>query len=393
MTSINLKRPKGQPDGAPLVAGTPRQGSEIVIGSHNFCDQTTWFGDSARAENQAMEVVAESGGLIWKSTSTDPEHINWIDMRSGRQHNQEHWVAEVSHGYAVVVKVNGTVKTHCTPFKFTSSDGDYWVDYDTGEVHFFEDLTGETITASFSYATTSAFYVTPHEGAILRIEDAEADFAKGMVLETSFGYIVRGYVDVFAPEYMRGSNDLGPVITAEDTTPPESPDEGDAYLVAEGGTGAWTGLDGAIVEWSGTEWDVTAPQPEDWVTVMDIEMYLTFRGGTWTPTPYPPGTKIPLQTDYYHRIPQIITEARGALPAVTAIGASDAHKALTDIKEFRRLSRGMKNDMQAVPFDYSTARELTASWGMDLMVVTSDHSVVTGEMLTLTFYCTSLGEE
>ena len=390
---MKLTKPKTQPDGSPLFARTPRQGSEVVVGSHNYCDQTTWFNDSVRVEAQAMEAVAESGGLVWKSTSTDPPHVNWIDMRSGRVHNQEHWVAEVSHGYAVEVKVNGEVQTQCTPFKFTSADGDYWVDYDTGEVHFFEDLTGETITASFNYATTSSFYVVPHEGTILRIEDAEADFSKGMVLETSFGYIVRGFVDVFAPEYMRGSNDLGAVLTASESTPPGSPDTGDRYLVGEGGTGAWTGLDGAIVEWSGTGWDITAPQEEDWTTVIDIEMYLTFRGGTWTPTPFPSGTKIPIQTDYYHRITQIITEARGALPPVTAIGASAEHMALTDIQEFRRLSRGMKNDVQAVPFNYSTARELRASWGMDLMVVTADHSVVTGEMLTLTFYCTSLDEE
>lgn len=392
MTDLKKHSPK-QPDGAPLVAPTPRQGSEIVIGSHNFCDQTTWFSDSVRVEDQAMEVVDESGGLVWKSTSTDPVHVNWIDLRSGRMHNQEHWVEEAEHGYEVVVKVNGTTKTQCTIFKFTSDDGDYWVDYDTGEVHFFEDLTGDTITASFNYATESAFYVQPHDGMILRIEDAEADFAQGMVLETGFGYIVRGFVDVFAPQYMRGSNELDPVITASESTPPGSPDTGDRYLVAEGGTGAWTGLDGAIVEWSGTEWGITAPSEEDWTTVIDIMMYLTFRGGTWTPTPYPPGTRIPLQTDYYHRITQIITEARGALPPVTAIGASAEHMALTDIKEFRRLSRGMKNAVQAVPFDYSTARELNASWGMDLMVVTSDHSVVTGEMLTLTFYCTSFAEE
>lgn len=391
MGSHNFTKPKVQPDGVPLQANAPRMGSEIVVGTHNFCDQTTWFGDSERVTDQAMEVVGGSGGLIWKSTNDD--HVNWIDMRSGRQHNQEHWAAEVDHGYAIEVKVNGTTKTQCAIFKFESTDGDYWVDYDTGEVHFFTDQTGATITASFSRATTSAFYVSPNAGKILRIEDAEADFSKDMVLHTSFGYLVRGYVDVFAPQYMRGSNELNPVITASLSTPPGSPDTGDRYLVAEGGTGDWTDLDGAIVEWSGSEWSVTAPQPEDWTTVVDIEMYLTFRDGTWNPTPFPSGTKIPIQEDYYHRITQIITEAKGALPAVDAIGASTAEKAISDIKEFRRKSRGMKNSVQAVPFNYSTARDLYASMGMDLLVVTLDHQPVEGEMLTLTFYCSSLDEE
>ena len=388
MTS--LKKPVVQADGVPLQAKSPRMGSEIVVGTHNFCDPTTWFGDSERVTDQAMEAVGGSGGLTWKST--DADHVNWIDLRSGRQHNQEHWATEADHGYAIEVKVNGTAKAQCAIFDFTSDTGDYWVDYDTGEVHFFADQTGNTVTASFSRATTSAFHVSPHEGKILRIEDAEADFSKDMVLKTSFGYLVRGYVDVFAPQYMRGSNELAPVLTASLSTPPGSPDVGVRYLVAEGGTDAWTGLDGAIVEWSGSEWVITAPQPEDWTTVVDIEMYLTFRDGTWNPTPFPPGTKIPIQEDYYHRITQIITEAKGALPAVDAIGASDAEKAITDIKEFRRKSRGMRSSVQAVPFNYSTARDLYASMGMDLLVVTLDDQPVNGEMLTLTFYCSSLEE-
>jgi hypothetical protein len=398
--TINLKKTSlQQADGIPLQARAPRVGSEVVLGSHNFCDQTTWFGDSVRATDQAMEAKAGSSGLIWKSTSTDPTHINWIDMRSGRIHNQEKWAEEQEHGYVVEVKVNGTTKVQCPIFIFDDGDTgggplyDYWVDYDAGEVNFFVDQTGNTVTASFSYATTSNFYVIPTAGKILRIEDAEADFSGDMVLETSFGYTVRGYVDVFAPQYMRGSNELDPVITASETDPPGSPDVGDRYLVAEGGTGAWTGLDGAIVEWSGSEWSITAPQAEDWTTVLDIEMYLTFRNGTWNPTPFPSGTKIPLQEDYYHRVTQIITEARGALPAVAAIGATSEHQALSDIKEFRRKSRGMKHSVQAVPFNYSTARELVSSAGMDLVVNTVNNTVVGGEMLTMTFYCTSKDEE
>jgi hypothetical protein len=391
----DLKKPNIQADGIPLQARAPRVGSETVVGSHNFCDKTTWFGDSVRATDQAMEVKAGSSGLIWKSTSTDPVHDNWIDLRSGRLHNQEKWVGSVEHGYAVEVKVDGQVKTQCPIFVFDDGGGsyDYWVDYDNGEINFFSDQTGNTVTASFSYATTSSCYVAPTEGKVLRIEDAEADFSSDMVLETSFGYTVRGYVDVFAPEYMRGSNELSSVITASETDPPGSPGVGDRYLVAEGGTGAWTGLDGAIVEWSGSEWSITAPEAEDWTTVVDIEMYLTFRDSTWNPTPFPSGTKIPLQEDFYHRVTQIITEARGALPAVAAIGATTEHQAISDIKEFRRKSRGMKHDVQAVPFNYATARELIASAGMDLVVSTLDHSAVGGEMLTLTFYCTSKDEE
>jgi hypothetical protein len=387
---VNLRKPTLQDDGVPLTAKAPRVGSEIVIGTHNFADPTTWFWDSSRVTDQAMEVKAGSGGFVWKSTNSD--HVNWIDMVSGRMHNQEHWVSEVDHGYSIEVRVDGVVKTPCPPFKFESSDGDYWIDYDNGEINFFTDQTGNTITATFSYSSDSTFYLKPSDGKVLRIEDAEADFSTDIVLETTFEYIVVGYVDVFAPQYMRGSNELDPVITSSENTPPSSPDVGDRYLVAEGGTGDWTGLDGAIVEWSGSVWTPTVPQEEDWTTVVDISMYLTFRNGTWNVTPYPSLTKIPIQDDKYHRVTQIITEARGALPPVQAIGSSSAHLQISDIKEFRLKSRGMKHNIQAIPFNYATARDLHSSLGMELRVITSDHTPISGEIITITFYCTSFDE-
>ena len=294
-----------QDDGTPLLAASPRTGSEIVIGTHNFCDPTTWFGDSVRVESESL---SDSGdGLVWGSA-----HDTWIDMRTGRMHNQEHWAALVDHGYAVEVKVDGVTMTHCAPFDFTASTGDYWVDYDEGKIHFFVSQAGKLVTASYSYESGSVFYVRPLAGKVLRIEDAEADFSKDSVLTTGFGYIVMGWADVFAP-----------------------------HLV---------------------------------------------------PVPLPPGTLVPLQTDYYLRVSQIITEARGALPPVDAIGATAEELLITDIKEFRRKSRGMKNSVQAIPFNYATARDLHSSYGMELRVQTNDGKSVQGEHMTLTFYCTSKDE-
>src|SRR5574343_1977900 len=43
-----------QPDGVPKFAESPRDGSEWVIGTHNFCDPTTWFGDSIRVNNEVL---------------------------------------------------------------------------------------------------------------------------------------------------------------------------------------------------------------------------------------------------------------------------------------------------------------------------------------------------
>lgn len=380
---------KQQADYVPQFALSPRIGSEIVIGTHNFADKTTWFGDSVRIEDQPMSAKDGYDGYVWKCDG----YTNWIDMVTGRIHNQEKWSGEVSHGYTVKITVDGYEKTVCPPFIFDSSGGDYWIDYDRGEVHFFESLTGSTITASFSYATGSSFCMKPYAGKTLRIEDAEADFSQDCVLNTKFGYIVVGYVDVFAPQYMRGSNEVGVALSITTLDPPSSPSNGDTYIVGGVGTGAWTGYDGAIVQWNGSIWVPTVPVAEDWLTVIDQGMYFTFRNSTWNPTPYPPKTQIPIQEDFYSRVSQIITEARGALPPVNAIGASEEQKQLTDIRDFRRLSRGMKSSVQAIPFNYATTRELISSYGMELWVTTENNVVVEGEMLTITFYCSSIDEE
>ena len=51
------------------------------------------------------------------------------------------------------------------------------------------------------------------------------------------------------------------------------------------------------------------------------------------------------------------------------------------------------HNVQAVPFNYATARELYSSYGMELRVTTEGDVCVDGEMLTITFYCSSVDEE
>lgn len=43
------------------------------------------------------------------------------------------------------------------------------------------------------------------------------------------------------------------------TTPPGSPSTGDRYIVATGGTGAWSGYDGYVTEYNGSSWDFVEP--------------------------------------------------------------------------------------------------------------------------------------
>jgi hypothetical protein len=305
---VNVLQPKDN-DGIPLVVSEPRSGSEAIYATHNFCDKTTWFGDSVRIND---EVLTDSGdGYVFTS-----EHINWIDMRTGRILDDDGLVEEQkllnpgdAHGYQVIVKSDGYLKTPHDIFE--SSGQDYEIFYDDGYVKFEQSQSGKTITASYSYENGSTFYVKPLSGKTLIIEAAEADFSDDIGQKDTIEYSIWGLVDVFAPQYLQSN------------------------------------------------------------------------GG-----PYPSGTKIPLKTGYYKRYTQILREAIGAYPALSANGALNEHKNL-DIKEFRRKSRGVLRAMQSVPFRYATVRSLFSDYGMELRVRLLNNKVFEGDTSTITFYCTS----
>lgn len=181
------------------VAPEPRTGSETIYVSHDFCDKCTWFGDSVRVNNEALSAAPD--GLTFSSA-----HTHWIDMISGRVCDDDGYVEEQQlgnpsdpHGYQVVVKVDGVVKTMREPFE--ASGGDYEVIWEEGKVVFFSAPSG-TVTASYSYATTSSFYLKPLTGMVLQVETAEADFSTDCYLGDGLEYTVFGYVDIFAPQLM-----------------------------------------------------------------------------------------------------------------------------------------------------------------------------------------------
>lgn len=285
-----------QGDGTPKVALAPRDGSEWVIGSHNFCDPCSWFGDSVRVTTETLTVAGN--GL-----SATSVHPNWIDMTSGRMHNDDTWV-EIQkeenpgnpHGYAVHVYSNGTELTRCPDFSETG--GDYWVDYDAGTVNFISSQKNNVITASYSYATTNTFYVRPLSGTLLAVEDAECDVSSDVIMNATIAY------------------------------------------------SAW--------------------------------QYIEQLGGYASDKVY-----------QFKRVGQLLTEARGCYSPYQAIAATEDHKNITDIREFRRKSRGMKYQRQAAPFQYSTVRWISSASKQEVRVFTSSPTVpMGGEHISITFYCT-----
>jgi hypothetical protein len=75
------------------------------------------------------------------------------------------------------------------------------------------------------------------------------------------------------------------VIDKDLTTPPMSPGEGDCYIVAATGTGAWVGWDNRIARYIDGEWRSYLPGAgagEGWlVYVQDEDALYVFTGSAW----------------------------------------------------------------------------------------------------------------
>lgn len=90
--------------------------------------------------------------------------------------------------------------------------------------------------------------------------------------ETTVNEIVR-YLEAFATRAIVKDRDLA--------TPPGSPADGDAYLVAGSPTGAWTGQAAKIAIYINTAWVFVAVKEGFEIEVEDEDEAFTYRGGTW----------------------------------------------------------------------------------------------------------------
>jgi len=71
------------------------------------------------------------------------------------------------------------------------------------------------------------------------------------------------------------------VLDRNRTAPPADPAEGDRYIVAAGGAGAWAGKDGSVAAFQDGGWAFHAPR-EGWTAwVADEDRLVAWDGGTW----------------------------------------------------------------------------------------------------------------
>jgi hypothetical protein len=157
----------------PVVGSTkPNIGARAWVFSHNFCDKTTWYGDSIRITDEAVGIGNGSLAIF----TLDNQNV--IDLSHGRV-SDEDYIVET---YRPVVKIDGVTKTET---EFGESAADYSIDYANGSITFTTPpINGAVITASYSYSPPNAgstLYVRPEPGKKLVITVSEAqlfqDFA------------------------------------------------------------------------------------------------------------------------------------------------------------------------------------------------------------------------
>lgn len=91
----------------------------------------------------------------------------------------------------------------------------------------------------------------------------------------------KSYVDSAISASTGGISWQEPVLDQNLATPPGAPTTGDRYIVAAGGTGAWSGQDGNIAEWDGSAWQFTTVQEGFAVYIADEDKQYVNNGTAW----------------------------------------------------------------------------------------------------------------
>ena len=208
-----------QNDSALLVANVGRIGKEVIYATHNFCDATTWYYESARETSASL---ADSGdGLTFTSS-----HECWIDMTGGKLYDEEGLVEDQNifalasnqeqHGYEVKVWVSGVLKNQRSRFsnerETEGDDWDYEVDYTSGTITFQNTPTGSVVT-SYSYKSGSLWTLKPLPNKVLIMEKAEVQFSKDIGFNASLHMDVYGYCVYFAPSLAQSNGGPYPDTT------------------------------------------------------------------------------------------------------------------------------------------------------------------------------------
>lgn len=168
----------------------PTEGDFTNIITHDWCDPTTWYGQSVRVVD---EIAANSGD----NQTYTLAHQNVIDTYHGKLNMEDYLTDANGNSYRVSVTVNGVAKTEVDPH---TGAGDFTVDYAAGKITFGSALSGsDVVKATYHYENGSTFTVAPKAGKVLYLKKVKVLFTENIELTDTLRFTPYGLVDVFAP--------------------------------------------------------------------------------------------------------------------------------------------------------------------------------------------------
>ena len=201
--SVNVPMPVSVSNTAFVTEKPQSIGDRVWAYSHDFCDRTTWYTASVRVVD---EIMGSGDGQtnVFKLAN---EHI--IDVTHGKITDEHMIVPSQTQGgtsYAIEVKINGSIYQERT---FGETDGDYEVDYNSGQVTFFTPPSvGTSISASYFYspevAGRSTFCLIPPPTKNIILTDVYVQVSKDLVMTDSIE------TGIFVPDPQTGQYYLYP---------------------------------------------------------------------------------------------------------------------------------------------------------------------------------------
>jgi len=371
--------------GATKVQPEHREGAKLEMFSQNFCDKRTWFTTSNRVTGAAM---TDSGDGLTFNLAGGPKVL--VDVDRGRVSDGNKLIGT----YGAVVYVNGTKMTEHHPddvmsydasgnevFNYAAGQGDYGLNYLTGDVIFKNSQAGNTVTIDYSEVVNSKWYLTPDPGKRIELLAAELQFSEGAEMTSDFIFQARADVGkhpLMAPYLDDAANavktTLAATYTWNGTTTVTTSD------TSEVTAGEWITLDG-----SGAYYYIAAVTPNTSVTIVDALGIGIIPSGS-TPSakaPYalfPTGTKLPLGDPTLYRTKfDIIAEANVSYPIIPADpqkpgGGWSWRQLIKNIEIFR--------------WDYMDQAYIGVldKWGMDIEISLGNDIPPNGWKAVVTFY-------
>lgn len=157
-------------------------------------DKTTWFELAEEVINEILSTTDPNYKVY------DSDHTHWIDLFHHRVMDEEN--LPLIAQYQVEVKVDDEPMLQCHNIWDASAkqlddslipSDEFFVYYDTGKIIFGSSQEGNTVKASYYYATTFRYIMRPSPGKVLEVRNAEVQGSLDLVYTCSIAFQLWGY--------------------------------------------------------------------------------------------------------------------------------------------------------------------------------------------------------